>query len=227
MHCHAPCELPAVAACAPLRRHARCHAAHRHRTAAAYTPQGSPTDPLRSQPLRGRGHCIMCDEMTVDLVSHSVARESGRDEAWALQRFGELCTLLSCPSEELVRLGRAEQLAALCLLSDGDVARALVALRLALPPSMDAGRLAAAAPELLLHPDAPRAAGVAYKELASLFPPLSARKLPDALLREPRLLADVPAVARALSNLRAANPDALDVAAMLIADPRLLSAADQ
>lgn len=192
---------------APLGRSRRVVRA-RHVTHA----KPAPLDPLRS---RGPGYDVMCSELTLELVSNSVASAAGRDAAWASARFAELCAMLSCTTGDLVRLGRADTLAALCLAPDGDVARALVDLRLAFPREVDAGRLAAACPELLMLPGAAAAGGAAYAELAAALAalPSACKALPEAVLQEPYALL-TPRAADAARRLLAAGADDGDAVMM-------------
>jgi hypothetical protein len=169
----------------------------------------------------------MCSEMVLDLVSAGVASRTGRDAAWATSRFDELCVLLSCSTGELVRMGRGDELAALCSMEDRAVARALVDLRLALPGGVDAGRLAAAAPQLLLDGGARARLRGDYVELQAMFAPspAAAEELPWAVLEEPALLLDVAATDEALRALLLLLPPDEDARLALLMDTRMLKEA--
>jgi hypothetical protein len=226
-----PCAPPA----APGVLRPRAHPASRSRTRARLAgatcalPRFGARDPVRS---RGDGgHQRMCDELVLELVCSGVARETERDETWAAQRLEALSALLGCSLGELARLGRTPQLAALCALDDALVVRRLIEMRVALPPAVDAGRLAAAAPSLLL-PEADterRGLGRAYAALAAMFAPsaVATAALPATLLETPELLASVAGVARALTQLREEQPACADVAALLLTDSRLLADAQR
>ena len=165
----------------------------------------APRDPLRA---RGAGYDAMCAEMPRELVCKSVAAAAGRELTWTSARLDALCDALACPPAELLRLGRSDILAALCCAAPDDVARALVKLRLAFPAAVHAGRLAAAAPELLLTPGAAKSAGNAYNALAAALAPLprACAALPEAVLEEPRALLS-PRAAPLAARLLAAGAD--------------------
>ena len=172
------------------------------------------------------------------------AAAAGRDVAWADSRLAALSALLPGAAEALLR-ARVGDLARLMLLDDGTLARRLVELRCvaaccdgrrallrlslacalirsALPPGLDAARLAAARPVLLLSPTPGGDAAAALAALAEALPDAAAQpgRLAALLAAEPAFL-DVAAVRAALAELARLTPGA-DGAKMLAADPALL-----
>ena len=172
------------------------------------------------------------------------AAAAGRDVAWADSRLAALSALLPGAAEALLR-ARVGDLARLMLLDDATLAWRLVELRCvaarcdgksallrlvlacalvrsALPPGLDAARLAAARPVLLLSPTPGADAAAALAALAEALPDAAAQpgRLAALLAAEPAFL-DVAAVRAALAELARLTPDA-DGAKLLAADPALL-----
>ena len=149
------------------------------------------------------------------------ASAAGRDAAWADKRLAALSALLPGSDEALLRV-RVGDLSRLMLLDDGTLARRLVELRSALPAGLDAGRLAAQRPVLLLSATPGADAAEALAALAAALPAAVAApgRLAALLAAEPDLL-DASAVRDALDELARLTPGA-DAACMLAADPSLL-----
>jgi hypothetical protein len=149
------------------------------------------------------------------------ASAAGRDAAWADKRLAALAALLPGSEDSLLRV-RVGDLSRLMLLDDATLARRLVELRSALPPGVDAGRLAAQRPVLLLSATPGADAAEALAALAAALPAVAAApgRLAALLAAEPGLL-DASAVRDALDELARLAPGA-DAAGMLAADPSLL-----
>ena len=150
------------------------------------------------------------------------ASAAGRDAAWADKRLAALAALLPGTSEDALLRVRVADLSRLMLLDDGTLARRLVELRSALPPGVDAARLAAQRPVLLLSETPGADAAEALAALAAALPAAAAApgRLAALLAAEPGLL-DASAVRAALDELARLTPGA-DAAGMLAADPALL-----
>jgi hypothetical protein len=149
------------------------------------------------------------------------ASAAGRDAAWADKRLAALAALLPGSEEALLRV-RVGDLSRLMLLDDGTLARRLVELRSAFPPGVDAARLAAQRPVLLLSETPGADAAEALAALKAALPAAAATpgRLAALLAAEPGLL-DASAMRDALDELARLAPGA-DAAGMLATDPSLL-----